>query len=295
MEAVQEAAPLLNKLVESDSTSSSSSSSLRQNGTTSSLTKITPTIYFLAGDEAKQSPSSPSAILIFAWMGAPLRHMSKFIEYYSQSYFPGSPIILVLSPTNEFMSRKYIRQKALQPAASLFQSLNIPQNRLLVHIFSNGGINALRTFISVLPEGKLEPKVLVIDSAPGTSSMTSAVKAFTAHIKNRLWKYLMRFVVGIMYLFLVLRETIMRRQPFIEEMRAWLTHGNAIGKKTKLVYLYSDKDELVGRRSVESNIRDMKDRGYEVKSRNFGETPHVGHMRANPEVYWSEILGVWRE
>ena len=38
----------------------------------------------------------------------------------------------------------------------------------------------------------------------------------------------------------------------------------------------------------------LKDRGYEATSRNFGETPHVGHMRANPELYWGEILGVWR-
>ena len=253
METMGEAAPLLNKRIDADSTSSSSSS-LRQNGSTTPLTKITPTVYFLPRDETKQSPSSPSAIIIFAWMGAPVRHMSKFIEYYSQSYFPGTPIILVLSPTNQFMSGKGLRQKVLQPAASLFQSLNVPQDRLLIHTFSNGGINALRTFISVLPEGKLDPKVLVIDSGPGTSSMSSALKAFTAHIKNRLWKYLMRFVLGIMYTFLVLRETIMRRQPFLEEMRAWLTDGNAIGKKTKLVYLYSDKDELVDCRSVESNI-----------------------------------------
>lgn len=228
-------------------------------------------------------------------MGAPLRHMTKFIDYYSKSHFPGSPIILVLSPTNEFMAGRNIRQKALQPAASVYQSLSVSQDKVLVHTFSNGGINALRTFISLLPGQKLEPKVFVIDSAPGTSSITGAVKAFTAHIKTRLWKYIMSFVLGILYTFLVIRETIMRRQPFLEEMRAWLTDGNACGKKTKLVYLYSDKDELVERKSVESNIRDMKDRAYEVQSRNFGETRHVGHMRANPDLYWSEILGVWNE
>jgi hypothetical protein len=291
---MEESALLLDKASNGNSTPSSAS----ENGTTTNaLKKISPTVYFLRGDESKQQPATaPSAILLFAWMGAPLRHMTKFIDYYSKSHFPGSPIILVLSPTNEYMAKKSIRQKALQPAASLFQSLNVSHDRVLVHTFSNGGINALRTFLSCLQgETTFEPKMLVIDSAPGTSSLGGATNAFTAHIKSRIWKYLMRFVVGVLYILLVIRETILRRQPMLEEMRSWLTDGNAIGKKTRLVYLYSEKDELVERKSVESNIRDMRDRGYEVRSRNFGASRHVGHMRANPELYWSEILGVWKE
>jgi hypothetical protein len=267
-----------------------------ENGTPESqLKKIAPSVYFLPGVERKQSSSAPSAIIIFAWMGAPLRHMTKFLDFYSKSHFPGSPIILVLSPTNEFMANKSFRQKALKPAAMTFESLNISHDRVLVHTFSNGGLNALRTFVSLLPGQTFEPKLLIIDSAPGTSSLIGAVRAFTAHIQNRPWKYLMRCVVAILYFSLVFRETIFRRQPFLEEMRAWLTDGNVIGKKTRLVYLYSDGDELVARKSVERNIRDMKDRGYEVRSRNFGGTRHVGHMRAKPELYWSEILGFWRE
>src|SRR5271169_1887977 len=73
-----------------------------QNGSTG-LSKLSSTVYFLQ-PAGKPAVGSPSAILIFSWMGAPLRHMTKFIDYYSQTMFPNSPIILVLSATNQFMA-----------------------------------------------------------------------------------------------------------------------------------------------------------------------------------------------
>jgi hypothetical protein len=220
--------------------------------------------------------------------------MSKFVEYYSQTLFPGSPIILVLSPTNQFMAKEEERKKELQPAYTAFQSLDVSPDKTLVHLFSNGGFNALRTFVSLTPTNSFTPRELVLDSAPGTASFGGAVAAFTADVQNPIMKFLISILVGTMYIGMVIKSWLFREEPILNKLTRWLGEGKSIGTGAELVYLYSDADALVQSSSVEAHIRHMKDSGYTVTSRNFGATRHVGHMRANPELYWSEILGAWK-
>jgi len=67
---MEESTPLLDEGTNGTFTPSPTS----ENGTAESqLQKIAPSVYFLPGVERKQSSSAPSAIIIFAWMGAPLR------------------------------------------------------------------------------------------------------------------------------------------------------------------------------------------------------------------------------
>ena len=81
----------------------------------------------------------------------------------------------------------------------------------------------------------------------------------------------------------------------LHKLRRWLGDENIIGKETKRVMLYSDNDQLVQKESVEWHVSELKMKGIPVSSINFGETKHVGHMRANPELYWGEVLRVWNE
>jgi len=222
--------------------------------------------------------------------------MTKFIDYYSTQLFPGTPIILVLTPTNKFMAAEKERQRDMQPAVTAFQSLNVPSNTILVHTFSNGGVSALRTFMSLVPrEQEFSPRELVVDSAPGTSTLASAVAAFTADVKNPVMKFILSIFLGIMYCALAIKTWILGREPMLHELRRWLGDENVIGKKTKRVVLYSDSDQLVQKESVEWHVSELKRKGISVNTMNFGETRHVGHMRANPELYWGEILRGWKD
>jgi hypothetical protein len=228
-------------------------------------------------------------------MGAPVRHMTKFIDYYSTQLFPGTPIILALTPTTKFLAAERERQRDMQPAVTAFQSLNIPSNNILVHTFSNGGVSALRTFMSLLPrEQEFSPRELVVDSAPGTAKLTSTVAAFTADVKNPVMKFILSIFLGVMYCALAFKTWVLGREPILHELRRWLGDENVIGKKTKRVVLYSDGDQLVQKESVEWHVSELKRKGISVDSTNFGETRHVGHMRVNPELYWGEILRVWK-
>jgi len=81
----------------------------------------------------------------------------------------------------------------------------------------------------------------------------------------------------------------------LDGLRRWLNDEKAIGKETRRLYLYSDKDEMVQSEDVQMHVQQATDMGYLGKARNFGASPHVGHMRANPEMYWEEIAKAWKE
>jgi hypothetical protein len=220
--------------------------------------------------------------------------MSKFIEGY-QFLFPKSPLLLILSPANQFMLPDVKRQEIMLPAYAMFKSLDILPHNTLLHSFSNGGINALRTFTSLVPGGEFPARVLVVDSAPGRSSLSRAMRAFTMDVRSPLRKFLLQTVILVLYIGNLFSEWLLRKENRILTIRRYLTTGGAVGPGTRRLYLYSDADDLVQKESVESHVREMKDLGYNVRSRNFGSTRHVGHMRANPELYWQEVLGVWKD
>lgn len=191
------------------------------------------------------------------------------------------------------MAKDQELKKMMEPAYSAYQALNVQPDNVLVHIFSNGGVHSFRTFVSLIPSKSIAPRVLVMDSAPGTMTMATTIAAFTADIKNPFILFLASIFLTILYLWMKFKDWMMGKEPILDELKRWLVDGNAIGEKTNRVFLYSDVDELVQQESVESHIRDLEEKGYPVKSRNFGKTRHVGHMRANPEEYWSEILEAW--
>ena len=264
-----------------------------QNGTTA-LSKITSTVYFLQPGD-KLSNDSPSAIIIFGWMGSPVRHMAKFVDYYSKTMFPGSPIILILTPPKYFITNEEQQKLSMKPAYTAFQSLNVGPDNVLVHVFSNGGLYAFRTFVSLTPTKSFTPRELVVDSAPGIATLRTTIIAFTVDVQNFFTRFILSIVLVVAYFTSRMRDRLLGRQSVWQILRKWLADENVVGKRAKRVYLYSDKDELVQNSSVEAHIKELKGKGYTLTSRNLGETRHVGHMRANPELYWSEILRAWKE
>ena len=220
--------------------------------------------------------------------------MSKFIEYYSKTLFPGTPIILVLSPQNQFFDKHEIRQKRMQAAYDTYKALNVRPQDTLVHIFSMVGVNALRTFVSLTPTKTFPAKVLVVDSAPGVESIWVAMTAFTADMKSRLARLFFSFLIGVRFVVAWLWGWIIRRPRMFTILFRFITESGAIGKDTRRLYLYSTADQLAPGFFVERHIKEVRDLGYNVKAKNFGQTRHVGHMRANPKLYWEEIEGVWK-
>jgi len=259
-----------------------------------SLLQVSSTVYYLP-TTSTPVVDAPSAILLFSWMGAPVRHMSKFIDYYHTELFPKSPIILVLCTTQGFIGSPSTRAASVEPAYATFKSLDIDPSNVLVHIFSNGGVSTFRTFVSLTPTKSFSPRMLVTDSAPGKATLRSSVNAFTIDIKGFISRFFIVILIGLWFSLWKLKNMVVGNGSILDRQKAWFVDGKAIDETTKRLFLYSDGDELVQSEFVEEVIKELEDKDFPVWSRNFGDTRHVGHMRAKPEEYWCEIARVWNE
>lgn len=61
------------------------------------------------------------------------------------------------------------------------------------------------------------------------------------------------------------------------------------------LFLYSKEDDLIYWEDLEANAAMARSKGYETVLERFEGSPHVGHMRAHPEQYWSAILRAWKQ
>lgn len=57
--------------------------------------------------------------------------------------------------------------------------------------------------------------------------------------------------------------------------------------------MYSDADKLVPGRAVSEHAEEARKKGFMVNVEKFDGTPHVNHVRQNPERYWSAVKMAW--
>jgi hypothetical protein len=166
-----------------------------------------------------------------------------------------------------------------------------------------GGTLQLKTLGSILPTSttsKLPTSVIIFDSAPGKSSLSSFTKAFTAGIRSPLTNFLFGSLLKMVYCALWILQnigfknidvlTMLHRALWGERVLPWTN------KQTPRLYLYSRADELVGWEDVQAHADEARRLGFSnVKTELFEDTPHVAHARADPKRYWSAIEDVWTQ
>ena len=61
------------------------------------------------------------------------------------------------------------------------------------------------------------------------------------------------------------------------------------------LFLYSTTDEMVGWQDVEDSVARWRRAGCSCTTEMFDKSPHVGHMRIDPERYWNAIAEAWED
>jgi hypothetical protein len=167
-----------------------------------------------------------------------------------------------------------------------------------MHLFSNGGLSKTAHLLKAYKAATGQPlpfSAMVVDSAPGTAKLSSAVRAFSFALP-RMW-ILRLFGKGLLYIFLVtmkLIQSITRSPDVISCARKTindLSLVQAVNKKGVPVrcYMYSETDDLVDYRDVEMHASESEAAGWLVQCERFQGSPHVGHMRAAPDRYWGIV------
>lgn len=260
--------------------------------------QLGPSVYMQDPVRTEEKGNRP-LILIAFWMNAPSRALAKYaVEY--RRLVPTARIIFMRSSSNDFLLRatEHAQRVQVAPAVDAIRSFVAPENPVFMHLFSNGGLAKTTHLLRAYKAATGQPlpfSSMIVDSAPGTARLRSAVRAFSFALPQ-MW-ILRLFGKGLLWIFLVtmrLIQIITRAPDVISSARQTINDVSLL-KATNInnvptrCYIYSDADDLVDYRDVEKHASESGASGWVVRCERFQGSPHVGHMRAAPDRYWGII------
>ncbi|KZZ94919.1 hypothetical protein AAL_05030 [Moelleriella libera RCEF 2490] len=263
---------------------------------------LSPAVAYFDPEEPNIVASEPELILILSWMGASPVHISKYTARYRRIY-PSSRLLVAQCPLNHVIFPWRTRRQ-LSPAIPYLRDLSDRQAkadeagdrapRMLMHMFSNGGIHTASYLRSMLrgdqPRGTpvLPQYVLVFDSCPGYFRRMSSYKALM-HVLPWWSGPVVHAIITIVCVYHFLRGL-----PAIQNRNARALRSPALlARETRRVYLYGTADDLVPWQDVEDNARKAEDAGFNVRLEKFIGARHVAVMRSDPDRYWGAIQASW--
>ncbi|KAJ5824994.1 hypothetical protein N7447_007334 [Penicillium robsamsonii] len=268
----------------------------------SAFVRLAPSVY-LQDPPPSEKADRPVIFLAF-WMNAPPRALAKYVVEYRR-LVPSARIIFVASSSNDFTWRlgTQTQRARVAPAVEAMRGLVTPENPVFVHFFSNGGMSSTAHLLQTWKHTTGTPlpmSGMILDSAPGSPSLRAGLKAFSFALP-RMW--ILRLLgKSLLFAFMVLFKLIHSFPMFpdpISLARKFINDTSLVrtadpGGTLSRCYIYSDTDDLVDWRDVESHAVNAEAEGWAVRRELFKSSPHVGHMRAEPDRYWGivrEYLG----
>ncbi|CRG86738.1 hypothetical protein PISL3812_03749 [Talaromyces islandicus] len=279
-------------------------------------TRLSPSIYLLPPrtpintTTPESKPKPPSTIILSFWYAAPARALAKYVAQYAQ-LAPSSRIIFILSGPRDFYfyPTQASHRRRLKPAIDLLQTPTDAENDdCYIHLFSNGGMFTTAHLLLAYKHATGKPlriSAMVLDSSPGVAVPSKSLQALAYGVPQTL--ILRQIVYGLLAMlvwgsWLVKRLLLRMEDPFAFARRATLdkdlvtTAARSSGKEEadnnaviKYCYIYSESDDLVPSKDVEEHAAHAVAKGREVELEKFDGSPHVGHMRQDPERYWAIV------
>ncbi|KAL2812095.1 hypothetical protein BJX63DRAFT_262663 [Aspergillus granulosus] len=278
-------------------------SALQKPNPLSPFKQLSSCIYIQEPETSVEDPgNSPRTIVLAFWMNAFSRSLVKYVAEYRR-LAPNARIIFIRTSSSEFMLRptKRAQYARLAPAVEVLKTLP-PDSPVFIHMFSNGGVFAVTHLLEAYQKATGHPlrvSSTVIDSAPGTATLSAAIKAFSYVLPKRwilrllakvlLYAYLTSmFVLGkAVSKVLGIRDAVAVARQVINDGR--VMRGLDKVSPPRRCYIYSDADELVDWKDVERHASDAESKGFAVRREKFLGSEHVAHMKADPERYWNTV------
>lgn len=308
-----------------------------------------------------EKPITGHLIIVCTWLGAAPKHIAKYTAVY-QRIAPGARILLVQSAVPILIS-SYSRQRAaivpavtfvlatlaecsygplpkanntmaggrgkMTPASKISsadQSNSIPQPKILLHMFSNGGTNTATQLLIVLDERLRAPLPLsgmLYDSCPAKGTYWKDHRAMVYSLpKNVISRAMGNIIIHIILVLLhteitcglenpasLLRRTLLDENKVIgvadeetsrsrgnreeggQEDVAQPPRGRIGGKRS--VYLYSKSDQMVDWMDIRDHAANARSMGWDVEEIMFDGSPHCGHFQKDEFSYVEAMKRMW--
>ena len=258
------------------------------------------------GSKASKASNDPSLILILGWFAAQDAHLAKYVAQH-RSLFPSSRIVVLKSTLSHFLYPQSAKAD-FQTVLDLLLSdpdLNDADERradttttrrqqqdgtLLIHVFSNGGVNTLSKIVGLCPPGRRIPRhVAIFDSCPAYFTWAGTHNAMRPSIP--LWATpFVHLIIGIYYAVL----WPLGYEPTPDRNARLVNESGMLAIQRRRLYLYGTEDDIVSYVDVEDHAAKAKEAGFEVTKEVFANSKHVAHIRVDPERYWSTVQAFWR-
>lgn len=247
--------------------------------------------------ESKESKpdNGPHTIIICAWFRALRKHIAKYIATYQLNH-PDAQIILLESVVGDMMYTPYSWQRSrFSAVVDILKAVKASEEEgILLHIFSNGGSNSAVQLAEAWRESQETPlpvASMVLDSCPGSTSLKLAGDAIVASCppESRWWAVIAVWTT-IIPIYAIPQLT--GKPNLVSILRDSLNDSRLFPIDAKRVYLASPADVMVPLADVVSHFESAKKAGYAAELVQFDESPHVSHIKEDPERYWKAVGAV---
>lgn len=168
--------------------------------------------------------------------------------------------------------------------------MNLADNPVLFHIFSNGGsiiYNEIRKELDENPDFEEIDKLgIVYDSAPGRVSISRSAEIMYSLYPQGLITTLMK--MAHMFLLSVMKGLRFALQPIglASILPPTIYEDMMFGQDgCPELYLYSEADEVISYKDVEEIITRRHMQSVDISSKRWLDSKHVQHFRQHPKEY----------
>lgn len=284
--------------------------------------------------QLEEDAKGDHVVILFGWMAAQLRYVNKYAtelyaghtvlivlggpaDFFSAATATSRPHLAPsLAPLVTALRAEGCLQAAADPyqppasksssetailkRAKLSSEGSRENRKVLCHVFSNGGCLQLWSLQKMLDKQGLQLNLLAtaIDSAPSgfRPSLTDGVFAFTAHIKSRFLRAVMRPIAALVLILTSLVARLCGVQAWNLKAKEALLRGDLYlpGGVPKL-FVYSRADKLVNWKGIESVIGEAEGLGQRVHKLFFEDSEHVRHLVSYKKEYVAALENLVKE
>jgi hypothetical protein len=260
--------------------------------------EIAPNIYMFS----PPNPRVGELVVLATWMGAADKHIAKYTALY-RKLIPTARILLLKSVVRTMISSYRKQERDMEPAASavddiLKECAGIPEAKphMLLHMFSNGGMNSATHLLLELSRKRRQPMPLVgliCDSTPTGAGYRKTYSAFKYSFPQRFPANIIASLIIHVIIILLFASIYAGRYEHPEDYwRKSILDEKLISSK-KIFYIASKADKLTDWNDVVAHAETARRNGWDVREIIYDDTPHCNHLKKDPQAYENAITEMW--